>query len=207
MKENRFSKNMNLKSDSELENIIENKEKYTEEALQAVIWELEKRKLVPENKIILEEEVNKEDLKNVTTELKEFSKDESAFDEFELPELYSKKAIQGFTIFFSTIFGAVLLMHNLKSMQKPKARIQVLIFSILYTVFVYVFLNTVAQAFYITIILNLIGYGVLTEFFWKKNLKDDLKYKKKEITKPLIISLLITGFLVFIAFLPLILEV
>ena len=53
-----------------------------------------------------------------------------------------------------------------------------------------------------TLILNYIGYEVLSEFYWNKELGKDLNYEKKQITKPLIISLLITFFLVFLIFLP-----
>jgi len=193
---------MGLKSDSELKNIIENKSKYTNEALQAVIWELEKRELISEEEIKLEENTIEP-----SKEIKTFNSDESAFDEFEKVVLYSKKTIQGFTIFFSTIFGAVLLMSNLKTMNKPKERTQVLVFGILYTVFIYAVLYYLTRGFLTSLILNLIGYGILSEFFWNKYLGKDISYKKKEITKPLLISLGITLILVFLMFLPVILDV
>lgn len=206
MKSNSFSRNMKLKSNVELEGIIDQKENYTNEALQAVIWELEKRDLIVEGEIELNEEVIAEkELKPALLE-KEFITNESAFNEFEQSTLYSKNAIRGFTIFFSTIFGAVLLMYNLKVMKKPKERIQVLFFSIIYTILVYFLLNFLPKSFLTTLILNLIGYTVLSEYFWNKDLGKDLIYKKKEITKPLIISLLLTGFLVFLILSPLILK-
>lgn len=206
MKRNKFIEKMALKTDSELETIFENKDKYTGDAIQAVIWELEKRKRIPESDFTFSEKVFDMVPSEKKTEPIEFDQNASTFDEFELPILYSKKTIQGFTIFFSTIFGAVLLMYNLKEMSKPKARNQVLAFGILYTILIYVVVITIINNFFVTIILNLIGYGILTEFFWKKHLESNLKYKKKEITKPLIIALLITGFLVFLSFLPIILA-
>ncbi|MDD7915246.1 hypothetical protein [Polaribacter ponticola] len=156
---------MKLKSNVELEGIIDQKENYTNEALQAVIWELEKRNLIVEGEIELNEEVIAEkELKSASLE-KEFTSNEGAFNEFEQSTLYSKNAIRGFTIFFSTIFGAVLLMYNLKVMKKPKERIQVLFFSIIYTIFVYFLLNFLPKSFLTTLILNLIGYTILSEFF------------------------------------------
>jgi hypothetical protein len=123
-----------------------------------------------------------------------------------LPVLYSQKAIQGFTIFFTTIFGAVLLMRNLKEMNKPKAAIQVLVFGIVYTLFSIILLNYLPKMFFITLIFNLIGYAVLSEFFWNKNLGKELAYNKKKIWKPLFISTLILFLVVFLQFLPQILE-
>ncbi len=198
---------MSLKSNSELEKIILNKSKYTDEAIQAVIWELEKREIIQENEI---ERVPKNTVENTTKEtfkIKEFKKDESAFDEFELPILYSKNAIKGFSIFFGVIFGAVLLMYNLKIMEKPKGRIHVFIFGILFTIVIYFIANTLSLPFFLSLVLNLFGASILTGLFWNKNLKKDLKYESKSITKPLIISLLIIGFIIFMAFLPFIIEV
>lgn len=205
MKENQFSKNMNSKSNTELENIIENKHKYTADAIQAVIWELEKRDAISENDIEINQKIIDKEKESLAVELKEYNNEESAFDEFENPTLYSKRAIQGFSIFFSTFFGTVLLMSNLKAMNKSKARIQVLVFGILYTVFIYTILNYLPKTYFTTLILNLIGSAILTEFFWNKELGNDLKFTKKQITKPLIISLLITAFFIFLIFLPVIL--
>ena len=60
--------------------------------------------------------------------------------------------------------------------------------------------------FFITLIFNLIGYAVLSEFFWNKNLGKELAYNKKKIWKPLFISTLILFLVVFLQFLPQILE-
>lgn len=203
MRTNSFTRSMSKKSDAELEQIIQEKSKYTNEALQAVIWELENRNLIEKEEIVLE--VAKEDKVLVSDKVDE--KKENAFEEFELPVLYSKKAIQGFTIFFTTIFGAVLLMKNLKEMNKPKARMLVLFFGISYTLFSVILLNYLPKTFLITLIFNLFGYGILIEFFWNKNLGKDLKYTKKQIWKPLIISILITFVFVFLQFLPQILGI
>ncbi|PQJ80243.1 hypothetical protein [Polaribacter porphyrae] len=200
-KNNRFSKNMSFKSDAELEAIIENKDKYTEEALQAVVWELEKRELRKEGEIVIKQPIFEEIEKVELTH----SNRENAFDEFEVPTLYSKKTIQGFTIFFSTIFGAVLLMSNLKTMNKSKESLYVLLFGIGYTILTYIIIFSVGANFVVTLILNLIGYAILTEYLWNNYLGKDLSYTKKGITKPLVISLLILGFIIFLQFLPMIL--
>jgi hypothetical protein len=42
----------------------------------------------------------------------------------------------------------------------------------------------------------------LVEYYWNKNLGKELKYQKKQISKPLIISFTILIFLVFLQFLP-----
>ncbi len=186
------------KSDAELAYILQEKDTYTNEAIQAVIWELENRNLIEkgtikpaiipvENEIKVEEK--KQNSKNTN---------ESSFEALALPILYSKKAIQGFTIIFSTLFGAILLMSNLKKMNKPKARIEVFVFGIVYTIATTVLLNYLPKTFFLTLIFNIVGYAILIEYYWNNNLGKEIKHEKKQIKKPLIISLLFTLIMLFI---------
>lgn len=206
MRTNSFTAKMSKKSNEELETIFDEKSKYTEEAVQAVIWELENRSLIEKTEILYQDPEKVVQVTKVTFTKETQEKNESPFEELVLPVLYSQKAIQGFTIFFTTIFGAVLLMRNLKEMNKPKAAIQVLVFGIVYTLFSIILLNYLPKMFFITLIFNLIGYAVLSEFFWNKNLGKELAYNKKKIWKPLFISTLILFLVVFLQFLPQILE-
>ncbi|OAD45715.1 hypothetical protein [Polaribacter atrinae] len=189
---------MRSKSNKELETILLEKDKYTEEAIQAVTWELQDRNIL-ERTDDFSDEITKETVTidvAVTNESTENNK--SPFEELEVPVLYSKKAILGFTIFFSTIFGAVLLMQNLKEMNKPKARNQVLIFGLVYTVFSTILLNYLPKSIFTTLILNMIGYTVLTGYFWNINLGKDIVHRDKQIWKILGISLLIVFGLIFL---------
>ena len=191
MRTNSFTLKMSKNSDRDLETILEEKNKYTKEAIQAVIWELENRNL-REKTVILEEEVAEEITKN----------NEKSIEEIPLPNLYSKKTIQGFAIFFSTIFGAFLLMQNLKEMKKPKARIEVLSFGILFTIVSVILLNYLPKTLFTTLLFNLTGYLILIHFFWNRDLGKDLKYTKKNIWNPLRYAILIIMLLVFLQFLP-----
>ena len=199
MRANNFTQNMLKKSNAELENILEDKKMYTDEAIQAVIWELENRNIIEKGSIthnlaILE--------KDVLIEEKEVDKayHEASSEATDFPILYSKRAIQGFTIFFSTLFGAVLLMSNLKKMNKPKARVEVLVFGISYTFLTIILLDYLPKTFFLTILFNLVGYAVLVEYFWNKNLGKELQHQKKQISKPLIISFAILVLLVLLQF-------
>jgi hypothetical protein len=194
------------KSNAELEHILEAKDTYTDEAIQAVIWELENRNLLEkdtikiaiipvETEILIQEK--QRDLKNTN---------ESSSEAFVLPVLYSKKAIQGFSIFFSTLFGAVLLMSNLKKMNKPKARIEVFVFGIVYTIFTSLLLNYLPKTFFLTLLFNIVGYAVLVEYYWNKNLGKEFKYEKKQIKKPFIISLFLLAIVVCFSILPAVLK-
>ena len=198
MRNNSFSKKMKSKSNQELETIFDQKNNYTDEAIQAVIWELEDRNLIEKSEVsYIESQIKNKEI--IETEI---DINKSPFEGLELPFLYSKKAIQGFTIFFSTIFGAVLLMSNFKATNNLKARNQVLIFGIGYTILSTVFLNFLPRMFFLTLLFNFVGYAILIEFFWNKTLGKDIEYRKKQIWKPLLISIAILIVFVLLHFLP-----
>ena len=191
---------MRLKSNKELETILKKKNDYTQEAIQAVIWEMENRNLIDKSDVLYKNTFKENN--QIDTDEKNLDNNENPSKELILPVLYSKRAIQGFTIFFTTIFGAVLLMYNLKEMNKLKERNQVLIFGIVFTILSAILLNYLPKMIFTTLLFNLIGYAVLIEFFWKNNIEKELEYAKKEVWKPLTISIIIVLLLLFLQLLP-----
>jgi hypothetical protein len=110
----------------------------------------------------------------------------------EIVKIYSKKAVWGFSIFFTTIFGGVLLMQNLLSLNKKKQAYQVLAFSILYTALgIFLANSSETPNTSINFAVNAVGGIILTEFFFKRYVPDESNLPKKKIWKALIISLLI----------------
>tara|TARA_B110000037_G_scaffold39198_1_gene48367 strand:+ start:921 stop:1544 length:624 start_codon:yes stop_codon:yes gene_type:complete len=200
MRINSYSPTMAKKSDAALALVLEEKHKYTEEAIQAVIWELENRNMIEKDSIIQHPSVLASDaiVKEVAQD--DRLKNQSSEEEVALPVLFSKRTIRGFTIFFSTLFGVVLLMHNLKKMNKRKPRMEVLFFGIFYTFFTMILLSYLPATLFITLLFNGIGYVVLTEYFWNKSLGKNVEYQKEQITKPLIISLSIVAFIIYLQF-------
>jgi magnesium-transporting ATPase (P-type) len=205
MNTNSFTKNMRLKSNKELETILKKNNDYTQEAIQAVIWEMENRNLIDKSDVLYKNTFKENN--QIDTDEKNLDNNENPSKELILPVLYSKRAIQGFTIFFTTIFGAVLLMYNLKEMNKLKERNQVLIFGIVFTILSAILLNYLPKMIFTTLLFNLIGYAVLIEFFWKNNIEKELEYAKKEVWKPLTISIIIVLLLLFLQLLPQILGI
>ena len=196
---------MRLKSNKELETILKKNNDYTQEAIQAVIWEMENRNLIDKSDVLYKNTFKENN--QIDTDEKNLDNNENPSKELILPVLYSKRAIQGFTIFFTTIFGAVLLMYNLKEMNKLKERNQVLIFGIVFTILSAILLNYLPKMIFTTLLFNLIGYAVLIEFFWKNNIEKELEYAKKEVWKPLSISIIIVLLLLFLQLLPQILGI
>ena len=109
-----------------------------------------------------------------------------------LPKLYSKRVIYVFSVIFSTIFGAVILMSNLKQVKDNKARWEVLFFGIIFTVGTAITLTTVELQMNLGIPLNILGAVILNEFFWNRSIGKDTEFEKKSWHKPAIISAMIT---------------
>lgn len=108
-----------------------------------------------------------------------------------LPELYSKRVIIAFSLIFSTIFGAVILMSNLKQKGEQRGRLQVLIFSIIYTIGMIFTINSLATT-QLTIPLNILGALILNEYFWNRYLGKDIPFEKKSWIKPALVSITVT---------------
>jgi hypothetical protein len=107
-----------------------------------------------------------------------------------LLRLYSKRAIWGFSIAFTTIFGGVLLYHNLRDTGRRREAGQVLLFSVVYTVLAIWALNLLPhRSTALTYLVNAAGGGFLTEYFFRKYMP--AQFTPKKIWKALLISLLI----------------
>jgi uncharacterized membrane protein YidH (DUF202 family) len=117
------------------------------------------------------------------------------------PEIYSKRVIYTFSFLFSSVFGGILLMQNLKDINKKKEATIVLLISILLTVatilittFLEIKNNTVG------LICNIAGAALLSEYFFKKYFPDETDYPKKKIWKPLIIGIILVAVFILLFF-------
>ncbi|MDN5287194.1 MAG: hypothetical protein JWR38_3468 [Mucilaginibacter sp.] len=141
---------------------------------------------------------------------------EDKYTDDDYVDIYSKRAILGFSTIFGVIFGGVLLMLNLKAAGYKKEIGQVLIFCIFYHFLSAFLLSSTgikinpatlkagaagAQLsfeelkpslllFAITLVINVIGGLVLTKYFFKKYFPDE-DYYPKPIWTPLLVSILI----------------
>lgn len=109
----------------------------------------------------------------------------------QLPQLYSKSVIYAFSIIFSTIFGTILLMSNLKQIGNIKARLEVLIFGVIFTIGTILSLRTIEMQANFGLPLNIIGGLILNEFYWNRYIGKETVFKKKSWHKPALISLVI----------------
>lgn len=106
-------------------------------------------------------------------------------------KIYSKKAIWGFSILFSPIFGGVLLRQNLVDDKRKKEGNIILLISIVFTVLTILIVNSLEKkTSSLTFLLNVVWGTILSEYFFKKYFPND-NYEYKEIWKALLISIAI----------------
>ena len=120
--------------------------------------------------------------------------------------IYSKWAILGFSIFFSPLFGGILLMINLRSVGFKRQGTSVLVFSLVYQVVAAAVIGSVMklpanansmvllqnpQFLIYSLVAQIIGGGILAEYFYKKYFPAD-HYKHRSVWRPLAVILIIT---------------
>ena len=120
--------------------------------------------------------------------------------------IYSKWIILAFSIFFSPLIGGILLMINLRSIGFKRQATGVLLFSVIYQFVstaviasvmklppninsMALFQNT--QFLIYSLVAQIIGGGILAEYFYKKYFPAD-HYKYKSVWRPLAVMLIIT---------------
>jgi hypothetical protein len=193
-----FKEKLRLLSDSELLEVIKSKDDYQEDFWNLAILDAEKRGLKSKCDKILDD-INK---KKVV--LEKVKQKKQTYDS-NRPELYSEKAIIAFSLFFSSIAGAILFSQNLKTLNK-EGRDKVIAFGILYfvglIVLAYIIPSKSLQG--LSYILNIAGGYIITIYFGGKYYPENLDYKNKKIWKALAVAILISAILFGIIYLTLI---
>jgi hypothetical protein len=120
--------------------------------------------------------------------------------------IYSKATLLFFSIFFSPLVGSVLLMLNLRSAGYKRQGTMILLLGIAWQFLCGIAVNYAAkllgfpqndtkvlqhpQVVVLVLILNIIGGGLLAEYFFKKYFPLD-DYEHKSIWRALLITLLV----------------
>lgn len=148
---------------------------------------------------------------------------EEKYTDDDFVDIYSKRAIFWFCIFFDVIFGGVLLIINLIAAGYKRAATQVLFFSIFYyTLTIYIIsvsgikvdpavlkkassgvpltpaeIKLLLSLLGLTIILKITGGLILTRYFFKKYFPDN-DYYPKPIWTAVFVSIAITMILSYV---------
>ncbi len=199
-----FVKLMPSKSDEGLQEYIDNRQKYSPIAIYAAIDELKKRgrtftdeeftQIV--NDIEKQQEISKQRVVESDNSLSKMNK--NVVDDPSAPEYYSERAIYTFSIFFSVLFGSILMAMNINRTEKKNSSWTSVLFGLVYTGLQMWGLSYVPRTTGLTVGVSIGGALLLNHFFFKKYIGKDTKYSARPIWTPLIIALVITFPLLYI---------
>ena len=165
-----------------------NEAMYLDEMILAVLDECEKRKLFFPGAEALRASITARIVVAETVVVTEPVEEVEAVK----PDLYSQTVILAFTIFFSPLFGGIMLAMNVWKVNK-KAVWQVILFSVVFTAFAgYLSYYVLAPGSFAAILIRIGGALVLSELLWNHLIGKGVAYNKRKIIIPLVIALLIT---------------
>lgn len=108
------------------------------------------------------------------------------------PKIYSKKAILGFSILLSPLFGGVLLYQNLIEVKKKKEAYMILGLSVLMTIATLVIVNIPENPkSSLAYLCGIAGGSIFSYYFMPKYFPDEDQFPKKSLWKPAIIAVII----------------
>lgn len=197
MQQNKFTTNFEKKTTEELERIVRDRDSYVAEAREAALDILAGRELSDDSYEALKENFEKDQI--TETQIRKVSEVQKSIrkgkqfltNDITAPQMHSKRVIFVFCAVFSTIFGTVLLLFNMKQVKSKEGFKYTLLFGILYTLLTIV-LSTVIDFARLPFFMNLLGSLILTEYMWNKFIGEETQYRKRSWIKPLVISILIS---------------
>lgn len=191
MNKNSFSQVMATKTTAELENITKEQSQYDEEAVDAAIWELEKRKT--------------EEGKSVEPAPPQEQQKRKKSNYTDAPLLYPKWSIWVISVLFTPLFGGIMMAMNFKRAEKPKQVTIVLAFSVIFTIVAFLSADFIQSQSSTsrnwTNLINIMGAVVLGQYFWNVQIGETFKYRKRSPLLPFIISIAIATLILWAAFL------
>jgi hypothetical protein len=188
-----------LRRDDELNERVNNREKYLPETVEASVDELKHRGVSfsdEELKVIGEDMQARRDQANSQNSsggLFRNADKKMQVKDPDAPVFYSKGAIYGFSILFSVLFGSVMLAININQTPKRGRAIWVVLYGFIYTALEVIIgygMHPGSDSSF-AVIGGIIGTIPLNSWFWRSYLGNATLYRAKPVWIPLIIGLII----------------
>jgi hypothetical protein len=192
-----FSFLATLKSDQELQNCIDNREKYMPETVEAAVKELQSRGVIlteDELTVIAEDvQARRDQLNSGANNYGFFSRNDKIYqvEDPEAPLLYSKRAILVFSILFSVVFGSVMLAINVGKVQSATKAIMVVLYGLVFTIILAVVAQNLNSNTGLAVVFGCLGALSMEYLFWRPYIGNTTQYRVKPIWIPLVIGLAI----------------
>ncbi len=119
--------------------------------------------------------------------------DNNVVSDIDAPDLYSPKAIYGFTFAFGALFGGILFCLNLSRINRTNYIIPVLLGSVAYSA-LQIYIGTVTKGFGNIGFLTSILAGLIYQYMlWPKVSGGNVKYRKRAIIYPLMMGVVLAA--------------
>ncbi|TWJ04502.1 hypothetical protein JN11_00211 [Mucilaginibacter frigoritolerans] len=194
------------RTDEELQERVDNREKYLPETVEASVEELQFRgvEFSEEELTVIAEDMqarrNLAEIKPDSYGMFSNRDKNNLIEDPDAPPLYSRRAIYGFSVFFSVFFGAVMLAMNVSKTSGKKNAIWVVLFGLGYTIAMVLLLQNFKTSTGLTIVPSILGAYLIEALFWNRYVGTSTLYRKRPIWIPLAIGIAILGVFIFIAF-------
>ncbi len=199
-----FKQRAALKSDEELHQYVDNREKYLPESVEAAVAELQNRGIHfsdEELNVIAEDMKARRMTSGAQSNSSSFFFDPEKVKQVEdegAPAFFTKRAITAFSILFSVLFGSIMLAINVGKTENRSGIVWVILYGLGFTVG----LMMLAQYSHLNsglgLVLNVLGTYPMNIFFWNKYIGNDRLYRVRPIWTALIIGLAISAVLIYI---------
>lgn len=187
-------------SDIELRYILDNKDKYVEDAVYAAKFILQYREsqFIPNSNAsqqkealqALEDQIDQMEIPKPKVK-------EVITNDLNDPELYTKRTITVFTVLFGmlsgfgALIGATLMMYNFSKTKNPKPRIYVFVFGLFFSLFYMMIIRFLPERLMISAIINLGAAQVMTGVFWNNYIGREFEHREKDWITAAFITLLV----------------
>jgi len=199
-----FSFLATLRSEPELKERVENRQKYLPETVEASVAELQQRgfNFSEEDLARISEDIKRQRDNVATAPTSSSALWNSAYkhnlvEDTKAPMLYSRRAVYIFTILFGALFGSIMLAINCSKVKTRNGIIWSLLFGIIFTVIQVIgsnYANVGGSYYYLC---GFIAGACIDYFFWNRFIGNTTFYRARTIWTPLIIALLFTAFIIW----------
>jgi hypothetical protein len=196
-----------IKSEQELKEIIDSREKYLPETVEAAAEELQKRGHVftHEELTVINDDVlaHRHNATLVSSRVGLFSREykDVIVEDPAAPLMYSRRVLYLFTLFMGAFFGSIMLAMNVAKTEKRSMAILVILFGIGFSVAQYLVITKINSNSpgSIEILGGLISAVCLDYFFWKNFIGYSTFYRARPFWVPLTIAILLAALVIWAA--------
>jgi len=187
------------RSDEELMERVDNRQKYMPETIEASLAELQRRgKAFSDEELrYIHEDVQarRSHAEAITGRVGIFNSEYKnvIVEDPDAPRMYSIRAIYLFTFLTSPLFGSIMMAMNLSKLGKGNAVAGVVLFGFGFTILGTVLIGSMGPA---PLIIGLAGAYCLIYLFWRPYIGFGTFYRARPIWVPLIIALILTTIVV-----------